>query len=64
MGWFDEQIRQRKKDDADALAEALHDIAGAVSGSRTFFQNGNAKNETDKIIAFYGVKSRDLPGSL
>lgn len=64
MGWFDEQIRQRKKDDADALAEALHDIAGAVSGSRTFFQNGNAKNETDKILAFYGVKSRDLPGSL
>ena len=64
MGWFDEQIRQRKRDDADALAEALHDIAGAVSGSRTFFQNGNAKNEMDKILAFYGVKSRDLPGSL
>ncbi len=64
MGWFDEQIRQRKKDDADTLFEALHDIAGAVSGRKTFFQNGNAKNETDKILAYYGVKSRDLPSSI
>ncbi len=64
MGWFDEQIRQRKKDDADTLSEALHDIASAVSGKKTFFQNGNAKNEIDKILAYYGVKSRDLPGSL
>lgn len=64
VGWFDEQIRQRKKDDADTLSEALHDIAGAVSGTKTFFQSGDAKNETDKILEYYGVKSRELPGSL
>lgn len=64
MGWFDEQILQRKKDDEDILAEALHDITDAVSGTKTFFQNGNAKNEITKILDYYGVKTGDLPGSL
>lgn len=64
MGWFDEQIRQRKKDDADILSEALYDISSAVYGGKTFFSSGNAKNETDKILEYYGVKSRDLPNSV
>ena len=64
MGWFDEQIRQRKKDDADTLSDALYDITNAVSDKKTFFQSGNAKNETEKILEYYGVKSRDLPDSL
>lgn len=64
MGWFDEQIRQRKKDDADILSDALADIASAVSGTKNSFGNRTAKNEIDKILEYYGVKSRDLPGSV
>lgn len=64
MGWFDEQIRQRKKDDADVLSDALGDIASAVSGTKNYFGNRTAKNEIDKILEYYGVKSRDLPGSV
>lgn len=64
MGWFDEQIRQRKKDDADILSDALADIASAVSGTNNSFGNRTAKNEIDKILEYYGVKSRDLPGSV
>ncbi len=64
MGWFDEQIRQRKKEDADVLSEALFDITSAVSGKKRFFQTGDAKNEIDKILEYYGVKSRELPSSV
>ena len=40
MGWFDEQIRQRKDNDKDVFSEALFDIVGAVSGKK-FFVNIN-----------------------
>ena len=46
MGWFDEQIRQRKENDESVLSEAVCNIVGAVSGEKVFF---NIKNEkTDK----------------
>ena len=34
MGWFDEQIKQRKKNDEELFEEAFAGIAGAVLGSR------------------------------
>lgn len=64
MGWFDEQIRQRKKYDADILSDALCDIADAVTSEKVPRTGGNAKDEIDKILEFYGTKSRDLPGSI
>ena len=64
MGWFDEQIRQRKKYDVDILSDALCDIADAVTGEKVPRTGGNAKDEIDKILEFYGTKSRDLPGSI
>lgn len=32
MGWFDEQIRQRKLSDDEVFADSFADIAGAVAG--------------------------------
>ncbi len=37
MGWFDEQIRQRKNSDDAVLSEALYDIIGAASGNKVFY---------------------------
>ena len=34
MGWFDEQIKQRKKNDEDLFSEAFVGIADAVLGSK------------------------------
>ena len=68
MGWFDEQIRQRKNNDNEVFSEALLDIAGAVSGKK-FFAGVNdsrklIKNEIDEILKFYHLKSKELPDSI
>ena len=34
MGWFDEQIRQRRKNDEEVFSEAFVDIADAVLGTK------------------------------
>ena len=34
MGWFDEQIRDRKKNDDDAFAEAFANMASAITGKK------------------------------
>ncbi len=68
MGWFDEQIRQRKNSDDAVLSESLYDIIGAACGNKIFYvpqDNRKAvKNEIDKILRFYHVKSRELPDSV
>ncbi|MCD7738514.1 MAG: NHLP family bacteriocin export ABC transporter permease/ATPase subunit, partial [Lachnospiraceae bacterium] len=65
MGWFDEQIRQRKQNDDDMFASAFSGIADAVLGSKVSdaFENDvkRTKNAIDQILSFYHVKSRELP---
>ena len=34
MGWFDEQIRERKQYDDEAFSEAFANMASAVMGKR------------------------------
>lgn len=34
MGWFDEQIKERKQNDNDIFADSFVNIAGAVMGKR------------------------------
>ena len=68
MGWFDEQIRQRKENEEAVLSEAICNIVGAVSGEKVFF-NINDKRKTlvnsiDEILKFYHLKSRDLPDAI
>ncbi len=65
MGWFDEQIRQRKLNDDEVFAAAYSGIADAVLGTKISqaFDNDTmkTKNAIDQILAFYHVKSRELP---
>ena len=39
MGWFDEQIRQRKENEEAFLSEAVHNMVGAVTGEKPFLNN-------------------------
>ena len=68
MGWFDEQIRQRKKNDDEMFADAFAGIAGAVMGARvTAAMNSErqkAKNAVDEILKFYRVRPGEAPESV
>ena len=68
MGWFDEQIRQRKENEEAVLSEAICNIVGAVSGEKVFFNINDKRkalvNSIDEILKFYHLKSRDLPDAI
>ena len=68
MGWFDEQIKQRKKNDEDLFSEAFVGIADAVLGSKmsAAFSTDEAKAQgaIEKILKYYHVKPREVPDSI
>ncbi|MCH5194467.1 MAG: NHLP bacteriocin export ABC transporter permease/ATPase subunit [Oscillospiraceae bacterium] len=68
MGWFDEQIKQRKEQDQDTFEEAIAGISDAVTGLRisSAFANeqGKAKDAIDEILRYYHVKTREVPESV
>ena len=68
MGWFDEQIKQRKKNDEDLFSEAFVGIADAVLGSKmsAAFTNDEAKAQgaIEEILGYYHVKPREVPDSV
>lgn len=65
MGWFDEQIKQRKKRDGEVFLDSFLNIAGAVTGKRVTLDTDNYKKITqdaiDEILRFYHVRSREVP---
>ena len=68
MGWFDEQIKQRRKNDEDIFSDAFADIADAVLGTKRSSSNdGNDEREIGaiwKILEYYKVKPQQLPSSI
>ncbi len=68
MGWFDEQIKQRKRNDNDVFADSFVNIAGAVMGSRVSAALKDerllAKNAFDEILKFYHIKTREIPDNI
>ena len=68
MGWFDEQIRERKQYDDEAFSEAFANMASAVMGRRISAAVSDdrraAKTAIDDILKYCGVKSREVPDSI
>lgn len=68
MGWFDEQIRERKKSDRIIFEDSFKAIAGAVMGKRmSEALNDDRKVTTDaigEILKFYHVKIYDVPDKI
>ncbi len=66
MGWFDEQIRERRRRDQQAFEEGVESIAGAVLGRRGAPGGGSrqAQSAMDEILRYYHAKSRELPDSV
>ena len=68
MGWFDEQIKLRKKNDDELFSEAFVGIADAVLGSKmsAAFTNDEEKAQgaIEEILKYYHVKPREVPDSI
>ena len=68
MGWFDEQIKQRKQNDQDVFTDAFINIAGAVMGSRVSAalndERQQTKNAFDEILRFYHINTKDIVGNI
>lgn len=65
MGWFDEQIRQRKEQDQSVFEEAFLGISDAVTGSRISAafadSQSHMQDALDEILSYYHIKTRDIP---
>ena len=68
MGWFDEQIKQRKESDEALFQESFLSMADAVLGTRTAAAMGSDEARADDaihaILGYYGAKPRDIPPSV
>ena len=68
MGWFDEQIKQRKKNDENLFSEAFAELSDAVLGTKNSKAYGDSRRQADdaisEILKFYKVKPRQVPDSL
>lgn len=67
MGWFDEQIKQRKQNDDELFAEAFAGIAGAVTGAKISVLKSDAqrtKNAVDEILRYYRIRPCEVPDSV
>ncbi len=68
MAWFDEQIRQRKLNDDELLAQTYGNLAGAILGHKVVSslsgQPELAKDAIDAVLRFYRVKSVELPAGM
>lgn len=69
MGWFDEQIKQKVKNDDEAFSDALMRMSGVIMGQdnivRAMQDDRTVTIEAIRhILNFYHVKPREIPDSL
>ena len=68
MGWFDEQIRQRKLSDQEILEDSLFRMASAVLGKQRAGLLDDerivAKAAMDEILKYYHYKPTEIPSDV
>ena len=72
MGWFDEQIKERRKLDRDNFADAMDEISSVITrkamGSGARNQEANERSQVEwavgKILEYYHLKPRELPENI
>ena len=68
MGWFDEQIRQRKENDQEVFEDSIFRMASVVLGKQgTGILNDEriiTKAAIDDILKYYHYKPSEIPDSL
>ena len=72
MGWFDEQIKERRRLDQDNFADAMDEISSVITrkemGSGARNQGANERSQVEwavgKILEYYHLKPRELPENI
>ena len=68
MGWFDEQIRQRKLSDQEIFEDSLFRMASAVLGRQRAGRLDDdrivTKAAIDEILKYYHCKSAEIPDDI
>ncbi|MBR1507338.1 MAG: ATP-binding cassette domain-containing protein [Eubacterium sp.] len=68
MGWFEEQINERREADLEALEDSFQKIAGVVLGQRIAQRLNDdrivTKQAIDEVLKFYHLKPVEVPESL
>ena len=68
MGWFENQIQDRRHADQQLLEDSFIRIAGVVMGEKSAQRIGDAriitKNAIDEILKYYHYKPSELPESI
>lgn len=64
MGWFDEQIKKRRDDDASALDESLKHVSKVIEGKTHYAfidEKDKIKTAIDEILAYLHIKTKEVP---
>ena len=69
MGWFDEQIRERKRQDNERFADAIDEISFIITRKKPPFSremDESAKQESitraiGKVLGYYHIKPKEVP---
>jgi len=68
VSWFDEQIRQRKKEDQESFEDSIFRMASAVMGGRGGGELKDSrivtKDAIDEILKYFHRKPADIPDSI
>lgn len=68
MGWFDEQIKERKESDLNAVEDSFLKIAGSVMGRRLTAslkdKRTMVKDAIEDVLKYYGVDHKEIPNDL
>lgn len=66
MGWFDEQIKQRKKHDEEIFSESFSNLADALTGKSYNLNDDReiAKGAIADVLKYFGCKSVELPNDV
>ncbi len=68
MGWFDEQIRQRKENDQEVFEDSFIRLAGVVLGTRAESELSDkrliTKAAIEEILKYYHLRIKDIPDSI
>ena len=67
MGWFDEQIENRKRQELKLLDDSFQKLELIVTGSRSadhFAEGADVKDALEVLLKYYGIPDREIPPRL
>ncbi|MDD3340491.1 MAG: NHLP bacteriocin export ABC transporter permease/ATPase subunit [Lachnospiraceae bacterium] len=68
MGWFDEQIRERKEYDSAVFEDSFLKIAGSVLGQKMSLaleeDSIKAKDAIERVLKYYKIRSHEIPENI